>query len=78
MPSLGQAERERAFQEWLAKEIKSNVGWLAMPGNAIARGKHLRTLLRYAFDAGVELGLDGCCHAHPDNGSRLAVKERDE
>ena len=34
---------------------------------------------RAALDAGVELGqeLRGCCHAHPDNGSDLAVKERE-
>ena len=41
------------FQNWLGT-LKENIGWLAMPKNAIVRSRHLETLLRMAWDAGVE------------------------
>ena len=72
MPSVGQAEQERAFQEWLAKGLRESGMDSLMPGGVV------ETLVRGAFAAGEERGqeLRGCCQAHPGNG-RLAVKERD-
>ena len=66
--TLGQAEQERAFQEWLDTKVKPNKGWLTMPGNAIARGRHLGMMLRLAYGAGEKRGLElrGCCeHQEP-------------
>ncbi|KKN39257.1 hypothetical protein LCGC14_0745400 [marine sediment metagenome] len=76
MPSLGQQERERAFQEWLTYWSLANSVSDHTESHAFYEGRRVRA----AFDAGVEHGLElrNCCHAHPDNGGRLAVKERDE
>ena len=39
------------FQEWMGR-LRVNPGWLAMPKNAIVRGRHLETLLQPAWEAG--------------------------
>ena len=36
---------QRDFQEWMGR-LRVNPGWLAMPTNAMVRGRHLETLLR--------------------------------
>ena len=41
----------RDFEEWMGR-LRVNPGWLAMPKNAIVRGRHLETLLRQAWEAG--------------------------
>ncbi len=46
--------RGLAFEGWLREELRPNRGWMAMPPNAIARGRHLRMLLRFAWDAGAK------------------------
>ena len=43
----------RDFDEWMGR-LRSNHGWLAMPKNAITRGRHLETLLRRAWEAGAQ------------------------
>ena len=42
---------QRDFEEWMGR-LRSNPGWLAMPRNAITRGRHLETLLQIAWEAG--------------------------
>ena len=41
----------RDFEEWMGR-LRVNHGWLAMPKNAIVRGRHLETLLQQAWEAG--------------------------
>ena len=41
----------RDFEEWMGR-LRLSHGWLAMPKNAIVRGRHLETLLRLAWEAG--------------------------
>ena len=42
---------QRDFEEWMGR-LRASHGWLAMPKNAIVRGRHLETLLRFAWEAG--------------------------
>ncbi len=46
--------REEAFHTWMEHDIKSHKGWAKMPDDAIGRGKHLETLMRFAWRAGAE------------------------